>query len=258
MADSDSGTSSKLARTAAAIGSAAVATAVLGIVGIQIGVLQPLTGFYVFAAGAVLGGVVTLLLGVVSLLVTRGGTDPIGRGRAWLGLGIGVALLGAVLVGGAPGQGLPAINDITTDLDEPPEFAAASRDPDNAGRDMSYPADFVPQVQAAYPDLAAIGIETSGDAAMLQALQAADELGWEIVSTDESAGVFEARQTTAIFRFVDDIVVRIRPADGGSVIDVRSKSRVGRGDVGANAARIRAFASSVSALAPVPVASAPD
>lgn len=256
MADSDSSASSTLARIAAAIGSAAVATAVLGIIGIQVGLLAPLSGFYVFAAGAVLGGLVTLLLGAVALFVTRGGTDPVGRGRAWLSSGIGLALIAAVVVGGAPGQGLPAINDISTDLDEPPAFAAASRDPDNAGRDMSYPADFIPQVQTAYPDLTAIGVDAAGEDALLQALQAADELGWEIVSTDPESGVFEARQTTAIFRFVDDIVVRIRPSDGGSLIDVRSKSRVGRGDVGANAARIRAFASSINTLAPV--ASAPD
>ena len=46
--------------------------------------------------------------------------------------------------------------------------------------------------------------------------------------------------------FVDDIVVRIRARDGGSVLDVRSKSRVGKGDVGANAARIRALRDAVS------------
>jgi uncharacterized protein (DUF1499 family) len=46
-----------------------------------------------------------------------------------------------------------------------------------------------------------------------------------------------------VFRFVDDVLVRVRPADGGgALVDVRSKSRDGRGDLGVNAARIRAFA----------------
>ena len=44
-----------------------------------------------------------------------------------------------------------------------------------------------------------------------------------------------------MFHFVDDISVRIRPAAGGSRIDIRSKSRDGQGDIGANAARIRTF-----------------
>ncbi len=60
-------------------------------------------------------------------------------------------------------------------------------------------------------------------------------------------GVFEAVEVTRIFRFVDDIVVRVRmsPGGNGSVVDVRSKSRDGRGDLGANAARIRAFAAAL-------------
>jgi uncharacterized protein (DUF1499 family) len=70
---------------------------------------------------------------------------------------------------------------------------------------------------------------------------AAVDLGWEIIAEDPSTGRLEATDTSALFQFVDDVAVRIRPTDGGVVIDVRSKSRDGRGDLGANAARIRAF-----------------
>jgi len=66
-------------------------------------------------------------------------------------------------------------------------------------------------------------------------------MGWEIVASDASAGRIEATATTAWFGFKDDVVVRVRPEAAGSRIDVRSVSRVGRSDVGANAARIRAF-----------------
>ena len=52
----------------------------------------------------------------------------------------------------------------------------------------------------------------------------------------------EATETSELFRFKDDFVVRIRPfQDGGSRIDVRSKSRDGKGDMGVNAKRIQAF-----------------
>jgi uncharacterized protein (DUF1499 family) len=46
--------------------------------------------------------------------------------------------------------------------------------------------------------------------------------------------------TTFWFSFKDDVLIRLRPADGGSRVDVRSLSRVGGGDVGTNAKRIRA------------------
>jgi uncharacterized protein (DUF1499 family) len=52
----------------------------------------------------------------------------------------------------------------------------------------------------------------------------------------------EAYDTSALFRFVDDVAVRIRGAEGGSVVDVRSTSRVGVSDLGANARRIRELA----------------
>ena len=54
-------------------------------------------------------------------------------------------------------------------------------------------------------------------------------------------GRLEATARTFWFGFYDDVVVRITPANGGSLVDVRSVSRVGGSDVGANAARSRAF-----------------
>ena len=54
-------------------------------------------------------------------------------------------------------------------------------------------------------------------------------------------GRIEATDTTFWWGFKDDIVIRIRPEDSGSRLDIRSKSRVGIGDFGTNAARIEAF-----------------
>ena len=73
--------------------------------------------------------------------------------------------------------------------------------------------------------------------------QVVQGLGWEVVNADRAAGRIEATDTTFWFGFKDDVVVRIRPADNGSRVDLRSVSRVGGGDIGANAARIRAFSS---------------
>jgi uncharacterized protein (DUF1499 family) len=77
---------------------------------------------------------------------------------------------------------------------------------------------------------------------MQKAIDAARALDWEIVASDAPAGRIEATATTMWFGFKDDIVVRVRPeAGGGSRVDVRSVSRVGQSDVGANAKRIREF-----------------
>jgi len=233
---------SRVASTASLVGTAGVALVAAGIVGIHIGVLRPLVGFYLFGAGAVLCGVLALVLAGLALFTTRGGRDPHGRRRALVGLATGVALFAMVVVGARPGAGLPAINDITTDLDDPPQFTAAAGEPANAGRDMSYPSEFVPLVRKAYPDLAPITLAAPPPEVFGWAVDTAEALGWEVTFSDPRSGEFEARDTSSVFQFVDDVRVRVRPDGTGSVVDVRSKSRVGRGDVGANANRIRSFA----------------
>ena len=66
-------------------------------------------------------------------------------------------------------------------------------------------------------------------------------MGWQIVDANAREGRIEATATTFWFGFKDDVVVRIVPAPGGSRVDVRSVSRVGVSDVGANAKRVRDF-----------------
>jgi uncharacterized protein (DUF1499 family) len=96
-------------------------------------------------------------------------------------------------------------------------------------------------VRESYPDLASLAVPDAPADALLRAERAAESLGWEVIAKDGSRGTLYARDETALFRFVDDVVVRVTPTDDGSLIDVRSKSRDGRGDLGANAARIRAL-----------------
>jgi uncharacterized protein (DUF1499 family) len=230
---------SRLAVVCGFLGALGVFDAVLGPVLIHAGVLEPIGGFFFFASGLFFG-LLAVVLSPFALRATRASAGRSGRGLAWLGLACGAVLLLGV---GAARQGaadLPPINDISTDLADPPAFAS---DPAERGRDMAYPAAFVPQVQAAYPDLAPIRVSSDPARALALAEETARALGWEVVVADPAAGTLLARETTRIFRFVDDVMVRVRPAEGGgSVVDVRSKSRDGRGDLGANAARIRAFA----------------
>jgi uncharacterized protein (DUF1499 family) len=80
-----------------------------------------------------------------------------------------------------------------------------------------------------------------------RAVAAAKAMGWDIVASDPAGGRIEATDTTFWFGFKDDVVVRVTPQPAGSRVDVRSLSRVGGGDLGANAARIRAFLAAVKA-----------
>jgi uncharacterized protein (DUF1499 family) len=67
-------------------------------------------------------------------------------------------------------------------------------------------------------------------------------MNWRIVEGNPSERRIEAVATTRWFGFKDDIVIRISPAaNGGSVLDIRSVSRVGLSDLGTNARRIRTF-----------------
>ena len=93
----------------------------------------------------------------------------------------------------------------------------------------------------AYPDLLPIATERSPGAAFDRALELVRDFGWDIHTQDRFALLIEATATTFWYGFKDDVIIRIRPDDGGSIVDVRSLSRFGGSDFGKNADRIRKF-----------------
>jgi hypothetical protein len=242
--------SSRLAQLAAAVAAASLVLVMIALLGVQVDLFAPMTAFLFFAVGALLGGLLSLLLGLVGLFVTRGGGDPQGAKRAISAGAVGLALLVAVAIGASAGSGAPAINDISTDLDDPPALNAASRAPANADRDMSYPPDFKAVVRESYPDLQTTELDVPASACFERALTVAAALGWQLVERDPAAGTFEAEDRSALFHFVDDIAVRVRPSGNDCRVDMRSKSRDGKSDLGANAKRIRAFGAALEAAAP--------
>lgn len=134
------------------------------------------------------------------------------------------------------------INDITTTPDDPPSFRRAALLPENRGRDMTYPLSNIGPQRKAYPDLKPLGRDDAPESAYEAALAAAKRMPrWTIVAADAAARVIEAAASTAVLRFKDDVVIEVRPNGSGSAVHVRSKSRLGRGDFGANADRIRAY-----------------
>jgi uncharacterized protein (DUF1499 family) len=226
---------SRVARTAGFLGYIALALFAAGPLAVQLFDIDGFVGFRIFGLGLVLG-LLAFLLGVLGLVFTRSSAYRGGRRQAWLGAGIGALILGVALVAVAQSGGGPAINDITTNLEDPPAFAF---DPAGEGRDMAYPPDFVEQQRAGYPDLAPIALPIPPGAAHERVIHVFEQNDWRITRNDPVALTIEGSDTTPLFHFVDDIAVRVRPDGSGSVVDVRSKSRVGRGDMGANAKRIR-------------------
>lgn len=139
----------------------------------------------------------------------------------------------------------PDIHDVTTDPFDPPAFVALMPVRKASPNGADYGGMAVAKVQQqGYPDIKSLVVKAPPAETMQKAIDAARSGGWEIVSSDTPTGRIEATDTTTWFGFKDDIVVRIRPeASGGSRVDVRSVSRVGGSDVGANAKRIRKFLS---------------
>ena len=146
-------------------------------------------------------------------------------------------------------RSVPPIHDISTDTENPPVFVEILAKRRKAPNSANYGGPKIAALQrAGYPDLAPQFYRMSREALFGHALQTARELGWEIAAAAPEEGRIEATDTTFWFGFKDDVVVRITPVKGGSRLDLRSVSRVGRSDVGANAARIRNFLAALSEL----------
>jgi uncharacterized protein (DUF1499 family) len=161
------------------------------------------------------------------------------------------ALLGAAAGGAAFGmpwamleraRGAPPIHDITSDTAHPPQFVALAPARRASPNGLAYGgAAVAAQQRRAYPDILPLALGSHPPAAFERCLEAARGLGWKIVAADPAALRIEATDSTPLFGFKDDIVIRISPLDAASRIDVRSASREGRGDLGTNARRIRVF-----------------
>ncbi|HEY0671685.1 MAG TPA: DUF1499 domain-containing protein [Longimicrobiales bacterium] len=168
------------------------------------------------------------------------------RRRAWPLALFGLIAALVILANGwlmmRKARSVPAIHDITTDTDNPPAFVAVLPLRADAPNSAQYEgAEIAAQQKEAYPDVVPLHLPIPPRQAFTRALDEAEDMGWTIVQAAPAEGRIEATARTFWFGFKDDVVIRITPAEGGSTVDVRSVSRVGRSDVGANAARIRDY-----------------
>jgi len=136
---------------------------------------------------------------------------------------------------------VPPIDDISTDTDNPPRYSAVLALRKSGENPTDYRADLAAQQKKAYPDIAPAMLGAPPAEAFARAERAARAMGWEIVAAAPADLRIEATDTTLLFGFKDDIVIRVAAAGSGSRVDVRSQSRVGKSDLGVNANRIRKF-----------------
>ncbi len=196
-------------------------------------------------------------VGVAAAVLTVLGLFARPRGAALLGSL--AALLAAGLTFAVPysfqrtARSVPPIHDITTDVTDPPQFVDVLPLRADAPNSADYAGDSIAALQqAAYPDVQPLTVSAPPADVFAAAREAADAMGWDLVAADSATGRIEATATTTWFGFKDDIVVRVRAEGTGTRVDVRSVSRVGRSDVGANAARIRAYVQALTErVAPV-------
>ena len=206
------------------------------------------TGFQVLrwaVYGAIGGAVLSLLGTVLALRAPRRG----GVVLALLGLAIALVTAYVPWRWRQTAERVPPIHDITTDLLDPPPFEAILPLRVHAANPSEYGGDSIAEQQReGYPELEPLILDVPPAEVFRRAEETARDMGWQVVESVPDEGRIEATDTTFWFGFKDDIVVRItaRP-EGGTRIDVRSVSRVGRSDVGTNAARIREYLGKLAA-----------
>jgi uncharacterized protein (DUF1499 family) len=190
-----------------------------------------------------------LFLGLIAIILSLVGLAKSGsKGMALVGLVLGVIAAGIPLKNINTARHSP-IHDVSTDRDNPPQFVAVLplRTAAKAANPTDYDAKTAELQKETYPDVGPLHLDVPPAQAFDRAAAAAKEMKWDIVATDPAQGRIEATATTFWFGFKDDIVVRITAEGGGSRVDVRSLSRIGKSDVGANARRVRAYLAKVKA-----------
>jgi hypothetical protein len=198
--------------------------------------------FWAAVAGAVIG--------LIGLILARRRPKLLLANLVALVVALGFVLYLGNLVRTA--KSVPAIHDVATNLDDLPQFTRLAVRADNLEK---IPDEGRPELKALppetrwkalhrahYGDLRTVRMATPPAETVRRVAALARERGWDMAVVDEAGGTVEATETSRFFRFKDDVVVRVRPAPGGgSLVDMRSISRVGGSDVGMNAKRVRAF-----------------
>lgn len=217
----------------------------------RFGVVSFRTALLALGIGTLIA-LVGALLATIGLIAGAARRAPVPRRGVAVGLIAALGIFGYLLTWMVQARSAPTLHEVSTDLDDPPSFVALKTEREQVPG--GNPSEYVPQIQGRsgpidvpalqrknYPDIQPLRLDVTPDEAYARARRSVGQLGWEIGAQSPEEGRIEATETSPFFGFKDDIVVRIREVNGGSRVDVRSKSRVGLSDLGMNAARVREF-----------------
>jgi uncharacterized protein (DUF1499 family) len=208
--------------------------------------LVGLTGSFNLLKWAVYGalaGMVAAIIGIIADARREARTST-----AWIAMLLCFMATGSVAAVAWKASRVPPIHDVTTDTTQPPRFLAIVPLREGALNSVEYGGpDVAAQQNKAFPDILPLTLKLPPAPAFDRALATARAMGWDLVASDPASGRIEATATTFWFGFKDDVVIRVTPQPEGSRIDVRSVSRVGGGDIGANAERIRKYLAALKA-----------
>jgi uncharacterized protein (DUF1499 family) len=209
--------------------------------------LDPTAVLAVIGSAIVLACLAILCAGAASVEIWQ-------TGRKGVGLLFGGAVLALLLLAypaylGIQAVRLPVLNDISTDIDDPPAYSL-SRKALTARHGWMPPSvpDAARQAQTgAYPNVQPIYLDLEADDSYQAVLATAAALRWKVINSIPPGGRLGLGHVDAIAHgmvlgFADDITIRIWPLAGETRVDIRSASRIGQHDFGGNASRIEAFA----------------
>lgn len=202
------------------------------------------TAFTSLRYGVYVGGAAIILI-ILQVLINRKniswGSTIVYAVLAFVAIGMPISMMGKA-------SAVPPIHDITTDVTNPPEFVAIAPLREGAPNPISYEGgDITKQQLEAYPEIKTQLLPQPVDEVYGAAVKAINTLGWERVETGALPNTLEATDTTTWFGFKDDVVIRLTAQGDDTLVDVRSKSRVGKSDLGKNAERINTFLATLRA-----------
>jgi uncharacterized protein (DUF1499 family) len=220
----------------------ALAIAALSVIVLRTDLLEIVPAMATYAAALILAGLAMILAFAAAVVIWRQGLS--GIGRAVTGFFMSAALLAYPAYLGVLAYQLPAIHDITTDMTRPPRFDVISRLRPRGSND--YPASDAALQRRFYSDIGPLQVLSPPNAAFEAALAVVKKRKWTVVDVrpptpGRREGAIESVARSLIMGFRDDVVIRVSPFGTGAQIDVRSASRYGFHDFGANAARVRAL-----------------
>ena len=212
----------------------------LSVLGTRLGLFDFRVGFTGLSYTLFLAVGVFLLALIVAVTQRKSNPDIYSAAR----IAAIISLLPILAIGSQviTARSVPSIHNISTDTIDPPKFAKIAEIRTALDNPLFYDSEKLAAVQQqAYPQVKTILTKLNTTDAHAKAIVVAEALGWVIVSESVVAGIIEATQTSALWGFKDDIVIRVRDVEGQAIVDLRSVSRVGKSDLGANAKRIQKF-----------------